>query len=255
MFKVSIVTPVLNGRRFIRDTVESVLSQTGDFDLEYIICDGGSTDGTLDILEEYRDRCRVISEKDGSPQDAINRGMSLASGDIGAWLNGDDLYLPAALPAVVELFRKHRSCRWCYGGCRIVDERNREIRQPITWYKNLLGMVYSRNVLLCENFINQPAVFWRLDLWREIGGLNSSFRAAWDYDLWLKMAMLARPRHLRRTIACFRRHHESISENHFEQQFREELQIAGQYGNVLHRQVHQFNCWKITTTYRMLARK
>ncbi len=253
MLKISIVTPVLNGRQYIRDTVESVLAQRGDFELEYIVRDGGSTDGTLELLNRYRERCRIVSEADGSPQAAINRGMAVATGEIAGWLNGDDLYAPGCLQAVARLFANRPKCRWCYGRCRIIDQGGCEIRKPITWYKNILGRWFSRNLLLCENFINQPATFWHLDLWREIGGLDSSYKAAWDYELWLKMAEIARPRHLPRYLAAFRRHPQSISETHFERQFAEELEIAAARGNRLHRSLHACNRWKITTAYRLMA--
>ena len=104
--KISIVTPVRNGKRFIRQTVESVLNQQGEFELEYIVCDGQSTDGTLEILAEYPE-CTVISRKDGGPFHAINYGMDLASGDIGAWLNADDIYLPGTLAKVARCFQEH----------------------------------------------------------------------------------------------------------------------------------------------------
>ncbi len=255
MLKISIITPVLNGRSFIQNTVESVLSQTGDFELEYIVRDGGSEDGTLEILDRYSDSCRVVSEPDGSPQEAINRGMEMATGDIAAWLNGDDLYLPGALQAVAETFRSRSELRWAYGGCRIIDPEQRVVRRPITWYKHLLGgWIYSRNLLLCENFINQPATFWSLDFWHETGGLKSDYRAAWDYELWLRMASISRPRVIRRTLACFRRHPGSISELNFEQQFQEELQISREYGSGVHYWLHRFNCWKIVAAYKMMER-
>ena len=253
MTKITIVTPVYNGEKYIRETVESVLSQEGDFELEYIIRDGASTDGTLDILKEYQDRCIIVSEKDGSPQEAINAGLSMATGDISAWLNADDIYLPGTLQAVKDCFDKHKEIGWMYGRCRIIDETGTEIRKPVTWYKNLIGWSYSRNILLCENFVNQPATFWRTSLWNELGGLNSKYKAAWDYELWLKMAEKSPSIHIKKYLAEFRRHSESISENNFEKQFNEELAIASEHGNSLHRFIHAFNCWKIITAYKMLS--
>lgn len=250
--KISIITAVFNGEKFIRETVESVLSQKGNFELEYIICDGQSTDRTLDILKEYPE-CRVISRKDGGPFNAINYGMNLATGEIGAWLNADDIYRPGALQQVISHFERHPECRWLYGNCPVIDENGREIRKPITLYKELLGFLYSKNILLCENFINQPATFWRMSLWKELGGLNSIYKAAWDYELWLKMAGIAPAHHLHRNLASFRRHAESISENHFERQFNEELAIAAHYGNAFHHLIHRFNCWKIITIYKLLS--
>ncbi len=250
--KISIVTPVRNAEKFIRRTMDSIHGQKGDFELEHIVCDGLSTDGTLEILKEYP-AARVISRKDGGPFNAINYGMDLATGDIGAWLNADDVYMPGALQKVAVFFERHPACRWLYGNCPIIDADDREIRKAITAYKELIGFLYSRNVLLCENFINQPATFWRMDLWREIGGLSSVYKAAWDYELWLKMSEAAPARHIRSDLAGFRRHGESISERFYEKQFAEELEIAGKYGNALHRLIHRFNQWKITTAYRLMS--
>lgn len=251
--KISIVTPVLNGERFLRRTVESVLSQSGPFELEYIVRDGLSTDRTLDILSEYKGRLKVVSERDGSPQEAINAGFAMATGDIGAWLGADDVYEPGALAKVAAFFEGRPSCQWLYGRCRIIDAEDREIRRMVTLYKELIGHFHSRDVLLCENYINQPAVFWRMDLWRKAGGLHSSYKAAWDYELWLKMAELAPPSPLHGTLASFRRHPGSISEGFTERQFREELAIASERGGPLHRLIHAFNFWKITAVYKILG--
>ena len=249
------ITPVFNGERFIRQTVESVLSQHGDFDLEYIVKDGGSTDRTLETLAEYKDRLVLISEPDRSPQHAINTAMSIATGEIGCWLNSDDLLEPGSLQAVCQAFKSHPGSDWLYGRCRIVDENNVEMRRPITLYKNLLGYFFSRNVLLCENFINQPATFWRMHLWRKCGELTQEYTAAWDYELWLKMAYRSRPLHLRQYLARFRRHTESISEKYFLKQFAEELDIIKQHGNRIHRAIHTMNYYKIVAVYELLNRR
>ncbi len=251
--KISVITAVLNGERFIRQTVESILSQEGNFELEYIIRDGKSTDKTLEILEEYKDKCIVVSEKDGSPQVAINAGMAMATGDIVCWLNADDLYKPNTLQKVIDGFLKNPHKDWLYGRCSIIDENNCEIRKPITWYKNILGYFYSRNILLCENFINQPATFWKKSLWDKAHNLNPKYKAAWDYELWLKMAQESSAIHIREYLAEFRRHSDSISENHFVKQFSEEFEICKEYGNKLHWLIHKFNQLKIITIYKILS--
>ena len=143
--KISIITPVYNGEKFLRRTMDSIHNQKGDFELEHIVCDGQSTDGTLDILREYPE-ARVISRKDGGPFNAINYGMDLASGEIGAWLNADDVYLPGTLAKVAEHFKKYEKCQWLYGNCPIIDANDQEIRKPITCYKELIGFFYSRNI-------------------------------------------------------------------------------------------------------------
>lgn len=253
--KISIVTPVLNGERFIERTVESVLSQTGPFELEYIVRDGLSSDRTLELLSRYGERVKLVSRKDGSPQEAIDAGMATATGDIGAWLNADDVYEPGALAKVAEAFAKEPALRWLYGRCRVIDAEGRETRKGVSLYKNALGFVYSRNVLLCENFVNQPSTFWRMELWREAGGLGAKrFKAAWDYELWLKMSALSRPKPLRELLASFRRHPGSISESFTERQFQEELAIAKEHGSSLHYAIHAFNSWKIVAAYKLLNR-
>ncbi|MDD5727216.1 MAG: glycosyltransferase family 2 protein [Victivallales bacterium] len=253
MTKISVITAVYNGEKYIRQTVESVLSQSGDFELEYIICDGQSTDRTLKILADYKDRCTIISRQDGSPQAAINYGMNLATGDIACWLNADDIFLPGALAAVVQTFSSHPQCRWLYGRSYIIDSEGLEIRKLVTLYKNILGFFYSWNVLLCENFISQPATFWKLELWKEVKNLDPQFKAAWDYELWLNMARRSRPVPLRRNLSAFRRHTDSISENNYVRQFDEELAIARKYCTPLHYAIHAFNRWKTILIYRLLS--
>jgi glycosyltransferase involved in cell wall biosynthesis len=251
--KISIITPTLNSARFVRQTIESVLSQQGDFELQYIIRDGQSTDDTLSILREYEGRCLVVTEKDGSPQAAINAGMAQATGDVLGWLNADDVYEPGALQFVAEEFSKHPGYAWGYGRCRITNENGQEIRKPITFYKNILGWYYNRNVLLCENFINQPATFFRREYWLMAGGLSLMYKAAFDYDLWLRMAKNGPAFPIREYLARFRRHEGSISENHFTQQFKEEIDIVAMYGNMWHRTLHELNRCKIILVYHMLA--
>jgi len=253
--KISVITAVKNGENFIKETVDSVLSQQGDFEVEYIIRDGCSTDNTLDILKNYGDKIIVISQKDGSPQEAINAGMNMATGDIGCWLNADDYLLPGALQKVVNVFREKSRYLWMYGRCRIIDKDNNEIRKPITWYKNIIGYFYSRNILLCENFINQPATFWRMDLWRNIGGnLDSKYKAAWDYELWLKMSAHSPAFHTRDYLACFRRFEGTISEDNFERQFKEELDISKECGTLIHYFIHKLSIKLRTKIYKLLSK-
>jgi glycosyltransferase involved in cell wall biosynthesis len=106
--KISVITPSLNQGEFIERTILSVLSQKGDFDLEYIIVDGGSRDDSLDIIERYEHSLIWVSEKDRGQSDAINKGFNMASGDIFAWLNSDDTYEPGGLAEVVEQYDKNK---------------------------------------------------------------------------------------------------------------------------------------------------
>ena len=253
--KISVITPVLNGERFIQQTVERVLSQKGDFELEYIIKDGGSSDGTLELLKEYADHpaVTIISRKDTSLSDAINQGFEQATGEIGCWINADDYFELDAFQTVINAFKKHPDRQWLYGHCDIIDDTENEIRKPITGYKNLIGWRYSLNMLLCENYVNQPATFWKMDLWKQVGGLSLDYQITADYHLWLKFAQKSKAIALHNKLAHFRRCGESISDNQFEQQFQEEVTIADLFSSPLFKAIHRFNCWKIVTAYKLLS--
>jgi glycosyltransferase involved in cell wall biosynthesis len=203
--RFTIVTPSYNQGTFIERTIESVLGQRGDFEVEYLVVDGGSTDGTLDVLRRYDGRLGWTSERDRGQSDAINKGFARATGDVLAWLNSDDTYAPGALAAVAGALRAS-GARWCFGECAIVDEEDREIRRAISSYKNRLSRRYTPRRLLERNFIPQPATFFRRDLLDEIGSVDESCRYSMDYDLWLRFARVADPVFVPRRLASFRWH-------------------------------------------------
>lgn len=134
--KISIITPSYNQANYIEDTILSVLSQ--DYpNLEYIIIDGGSDDGTLEILKKYDKKLKIISEKDSGQTNAINKGMKISTGDIISYLNSDDMYLPGTLKTVGCRFTNYHDVKWITGRCRIIDNRGIAIRSIITTWKNL----------------------------------------------------------------------------------------------------------------------
>jgi glycosyltransferase involved in cell wall biosynthesis len=177
---VSIVTPTLNQGRFIEATIRSIRAQTYDH-FEHIVIDGGSTDDTLDILRRYEGSypMRWLSEPDNGMYDAINKGMKLASGEILAYLNSDDLYFPWTLETVVEAFGRNAEADVVFGDALGIDADGREdIRfQPSHRYGFLLRS---------SSFV-QPAVFWRRAVYDEIGGFDPELRLAGDLDYWLRM--------------------------------------------------------------------
>ena len=180
--KISIITPTLNQAQFIEKTIKSVLDQEADFPFEYIVVDGGSTDGTLDILKKYEGKIRWFSEKDRGQSDAINKGIALARGEIVAWLNSDDIYLPGALQAVGNHFDSFPQQEWLYGNCLIIDKDDQLIRPAITLYKKILALRFNQNVLLVENFLSQPAVFFKREVFFRVGKLSESLHFAMDYE-------------------------------------------------------------------------
>lgn len=254
LMRISIVTPSFNQAQFIERTISSVLQQDHG-DLEHIVVDGGSTDGTLDILRRYTGRITWISEPDRGQAHAINKGLRLATGDIVAWLNSDDTYEPGAHARVARYFAEHPGCRWVYGKCRIVDEADREIRSYITWYKNLLLSRYSFAKLLAENFISQPAVFWRRQLLDEVGYLNEQEHFCMDYEYWLRIGSRYPAGVIEAYLANFRYHRASKSGSVDKRQFEDELRLAQAFrsGHRFALLAHTVNYYKIVSAYRLLA--
>jgi glycosyltransferase involved in cell wall biosynthesis len=252
--KISIVTPTYNQAGFIERTILSVLSQNYS-DLEYIIIDGGSTDGTIEILKKYSDKLIWHSEKDRGQSDAINKGLRMTTGEIVAYLNSDDTYQPEALKKVATFFQNNPKKKWVYGKCKIINKLDAEIRKPITWYKNLLLKKYSYPKLLSENFISQPAVFWKKTLNSELGLFNEKEHFCMDYEFWLRLGKKYPAGIIDSYLANFRYHQSSKSGSINKKQFQDELRLAKKYGegHPLAIFLHQVNYWKITGIYQILS--
>lgn len=201
---VSIVTPSFNQAPFIEETLRSVLEQ--DYPaLEYIIVDGGSTDGSPEIIARYAARypgrlAWWVSEKDRGQTDALNKGFARATGQILAWLNSDDTYLPHAVSEAVAYLQDHPEAGMVYGDADLIDARGAVLgRFPArqTDYARLRrGYVH----------IPQQAAFFRAGLWRQVGPLDPTFYFAMDYDLWVRLARLAPLHYHPRLWANFRLH-------------------------------------------------
>jgi glycosyltransferase involved in cell wall biosynthesis len=179
---VSIVTPSYNQARFIEETIQSVLGQ--DYPrIEYLIVDGGSTDGSVEIIRRYADRLGWwVSERDQGQTDAINKGFARANGEILAWINSDDTYLPQAVSQAVAALQSHPQAGMVYGDANLIDEHGA-----------VLGKFPARQTdyrRLRQGYVHIPqqAAFFRADLWRKIGPLDPTFYFAMDYDLWVRLA-------------------------------------------------------------------
>lgn len=197
---VSIVTPSFNQAQYLEETIRSVLGQ--DYPaIEYIIVDGGSTDGSQEIIRRYANRLAWwVSEPDRGQTDAINKGFAHARGELFAWLNSDDTYLPGAVSQAVATLQAHPEAGMVYGDANLVDETGAVIgRFPAaqTDYRRLRrGYVH----------IPQQAAFFRASLWRQVGPLDPTFYFAMDYDLWVRLAKLAPLHYQPRLWANFRIH-------------------------------------------------
>ncbi len=222
--RFSIVTPSLNQAAYLGRTIESVLGQQGDFDLEYLVMDGGSTDGSVDVLRRYEGRLAYRVEKDAGQSDAINKGLRAVTGDLVGWVNSDDLLYPGALARVAAAFAARPEAAWLHGGCEIVDEQDRPIRRWVTAYKDFRCRRYSRRALLVENFVSQMTVFWRRSAMERVGLLDTALRYSFDYEYWLRLSELGDPLYVPERLAAFRWYTSSKSGANFERQFGEDLE-------------------------------
>jgi len=224
----TIVTPCLNAAATLPLALESVCGQDYPGDVEHVVVDGGSTDGTLEILESTG--VRYVSEPDRGLSDAVNKGIRMARGEVIGWLNADDTYLPGALARVGEALASCPEALWATGPCLIVDADGAEIRRAVTRYKNLFLRRYSYRLHLVQNFVSCPSTFVRREAFDRIGVLDERFRYSMDYDLWLRLGRLQAPLVLDRPLAAFRMAEGSLSMSGFERQFAEHTQNAGEHG-------------------------
>jgi glycosyltransferase involved in cell wall biosynthesis len=190
--KITVVTPSYNQARFLEATLRSIHEQAYP-NLEHIVVDGGSTDGSVEIIQRYADRLAYwVSEPDNGQTDALIKGFTRATGDILAWLNSDDLYEPGTLWEVAEFFAVNPEVQFVYGDAVWIDTEGRILRPkkeiPFCWFI----WIYD------HNYIPQPSAFWRRELYHLVGGLDPRFDLAMDAELWSRFAAHTRPVHVRR---------------------------------------------------------
>lgn len=208
---VSIITPSFNQARYIEATIQSVLGQ--DYPrIEYIIVDGASTDGTVEVIKKYEGKgertsplqnrtiSSWVSEPDKGQTDAINKGFARAQGDILAWINSDDTYELGAVSAAVEFLLEHPNVGLVYGDCNFINESG-----------GVIGKFNSAQTdlhLLRQGYVHIPqqTAFFRAGLWRQVGPLDPSFYFAMDYDLWTRIAARSQIQYVPQTWANFRLH-------------------------------------------------
>jgi glycosyltransferase involved in cell wall biosynthesis len=223
--RISIITPSFNQGEFIRATIQSVLSQNYP-DLEYWVMDGGSTDQTVDILRACGPEVRWVSEKDNGQADAINKGFARSTGDIVAWLNSDDTYLPGALEFVGGYFARHPNVDVVYGDGYYVD-RQGTLSEPYRTFD------FSWESFVHECYICQPTVFFRRRVLDQVGGLDAKLRVALDYEFWMRLFRRHPPVRLPRFLATSRMYADNKTLSQRKTAYREIIQIVRKhYGYV-----------------------
>ncbi len=252
--RFGIVTPSFNQGAFIRETIESVLEQQYP-NLDYCVIDAGSTDNTIEVLRSYGSRISWISERDDGQAAAINKGLRRTTGDIVAFINSDDLYLPGTLSFVARYFHDHPDAMWLTGDYAIIDADGREMQSLVASYKRLLrrGSTFQR--LAIANFIVQPSTFWRRGLLDENGWFDESLRYCFDYDFWMR-AMQRHPLHAPdRPLSLFRIHRASKGGSEYSRQFAEEHAVLKRHTDsrtLLF--LHRVHAAAIVQAYRLMKR-
>ncbi len=203
---VSIVTPTLNRRDLLEQTLRSVRNQTYR-DIEHIVVDGGSTDGTVELLRRYEGtyNLRWTSQPDDGMYQAINRGMLDAKGQILAYLNSDDLYLPWAAEVVVSAFLRRRDADFVYGDVIAIDDRTG--RQSLNFQPP-----FNRDYIQRWGFLCQPTVFWRREVLQLVGKFDESLRYVADCDYWMRASTQNHFVKLNEFVAIERNHETTIRE-------------------------------------------
>lgn len=196
--KISIITPTFNQGNYIEETICSIIHQNYP-NLEYIIIDGKSTDNTHEIVQKYRSHIHhYISEKDNGQADAINKGLQLATGEVVAWLNADDLYLPDALHLVNQTFLKNPDVDIVMGDViNFVEDNHKEHYHPNS---------FEPYDFLSRVSIHQPGLFWKKKLHLKAGWLDTTLYYLMDYDLWMRFFFNFRYIRINQPLAKFRIH-------------------------------------------------
>ncbi len=231
---VSIISPVLNGIKYLEISIQSVLNQSYPH-IEHIFIDGGSTDGTLEMLASYcaryPDRIRVISEKDNGVGEALNRGFKIAKGDIFGWLDADDVYLPDAINAVADFFVKNPSSHFLFGESDIMNEEGQVIRKRVVKDWSRKEAINDRHyIIIC-------AAFYRRQVIETVGGLNQLGN---DLDFWLRINEKYELNRIDTLISHWREHQGNITMRSTPKnkltnrhRYREDYLICRQHGGSL----------------------
>jgi glycosyltransferase involved in cell wall biosynthesis len=211
--KITIITPVYNQVDYLEATIQSVINQNYP-NLEYIVIDGGSTDGTLGIIKSYETHItKWVSEPDNGMYDALNKGFSLSTGDVMGWINSDDVLLPQSLFNVARLFKELPQVSWIRGLNCVIDLKGQMVNVLIPKRFSLIRILNGD-----YRWIQQESAFWRRSLWDKSGGhLHNDLKLAGDFELWFRFFQYEKLFYVNIPFGAWRKRPGQLSETHIDQ--------------------------------------
>ena len=233
---ISIVTPSFNSRKYILETVHSVIRQSYP-NFEYFIMDGGSTDGTGDLLRSFGGKIKWVSERDAGQSDAINKGFLRVRGDIVSWINSNDYYLPGAFEIVGRYFMDHPEVDFVFGKAILISQSGESLgdydctgsAEELLAANHVRRGHFEKLLNLQAGWIPQPTAFWRTSLMKKAGLLDVGLHYAMDYEYWLRLGRIGNIHFINSYLGAYREHDDSKSTN-ARRQWQEVLRINWKYG-------------------------
>jgi len=203
---VSIISPVLNGIKYLEACIQSVLSQSYRY-IEHVFVDGGSSDGTVEMLASYRakypDRVRFISESDKCAGEAWNKGFRMAKGEVLGWLGSDDVYEPDAIMTVVEFFRTNPDAYFVFGDCNFINEKGEIIGKFATRDFNLEKIIND------SSHIPAPSAFYKREVVEKVGFMDTRVTGGFELDYWIRVGKVFQIHRIEKPLSSFRLHRNS----------------------------------------------
>lgn len=253
--KISVVIPSFNKDQYIGETLTSIFDQNYS-NLEVIIQDGGSNDGTIEIVKKFAKRYPNVinweSKKDNGQLEAINKGLKKASGDVVTFINPDDLYDKGCFKSVAESFNRHPDALWFAGYGKIIDKKGQEIAGFWSFLKNRLLDIDSYFTLLAtSNYLVQPSVFIKNGAYKKYGPFTGVGRYVFEYEFWLKLGKVSMPVVIHKNLSKFRTGGANMTSLFKETVFKKDMEVAKKYsGNFIIVLLHWLN-----NTIRLLVNK
>ncbi len=238
----SIVIPTLNSEKFLSETLDSIKKQDQKIKIECIFSDGGSKDATLKIINNFSQNNikKILLYNQVGMSKALNEGFRNSNGKYLFYLNSDDKLASQTLKVVKENFENNSEINWIIGNCENFGDA-KWTNKLVNKYKRILLNKLNFSMLSINNIIPQPSVYWRAEFFRDVGIFDEKLKYNMDYDLWLRMITLSKPKILNMNLSYFRRHSQSLSHKNTSKQFYEKFLTMRKYNkNIFIKFAHIF---------------